>query len=143
MIYIPETSCIQLPNALTAQGMRASRDAKTQGVKSACRRTHPKQRPRTEGAMQPDLREKIERALADVGEVAYQRRSHHRGNPKLTTGRLKTNNGEHPNRQRDKAQRIAYDHTRTTGHSKQTAGNHKTYSVDTDTLATSHSASEI
>ena len=102
----------------------------------------PEKRPRTEGAMQPDLREKIERALADVGEVVYQRRSHHRGNPKLTTGRLKTNNGEHPNRQRDKAQRIAYDHTRTTGHSKQTAGNHKTYSVDTDTLATSHSASE-
>ena len=38
----------------------------------------PEKRPRTEGAMQPDLREKIERALADVGEVAYQRRSHHR-----------------------------------------------------------------
>ena len=31
--------------------------------------------------MQPDLREKIERALADVGEVAYQRRSHHRHCP--------------------------------------------------------------
>ena len=41
----------------------------------------PEKRPRTEGAMQPDLREKIERALADVGEVAYQRRSHHRHCP--------------------------------------------------------------
>ena len=36
-------------------------------------------RSRTEGSMPPELREKIETALAAVGEVEYQRRSHRRG----------------------------------------------------------------
>ena len=38
-------------------------------------------RPRTEGSMPPELREKIETALAAVGEVEYQRRSHRRKCP--------------------------------------------------------------
>ena len=38
-------------------------------------------RPRTEGSMPPELREKIETALVAVGEVEYQRMSHRRKCP--------------------------------------------------------------